>query len=265
MPIVFAAVVPHSPVLLPSIGKEHLKKLKKTLTALHRVEQELFDAKPDVLLIISPHGRVEKDHFTMEVRDRYPIDLKEFGVLEMPLDFRADLRLVSALKEHLEDVGLPFMLRSEDALDYGTVIPLSHLTPRLASPVAILPILPSLLPLKTHYEFGKAIQEVLMHTDRRVAVLASADLSHRLTRSSSAGYSPNGKKFDEKILAIIKEKKPSAFVTFELPLAEKAAQCGLSTLTMFSGILDGMRAEPEVLSYEYPFGIGCLTVRYALT
>jgi len=29
MPLVFSAIVPHTPVLLPSVGKEHLKKLKK--------------------------------------------------------------------------------------------------------------------------------------------------------------------------------------------------------------------------------------------
>lgn len=261
MSIVFAAIVPHSPVLLPSIGKEHLKKLRKTVTALRRLEQELYAAHPETILIVSPHGAVAADHFTLDFNERYACDLKEFGVMDCGLEFRADMRLASALKEQLEDRGVPLMLRSSRGLDYGSVVPLSYLTPHLPS-VAVLPVSPAQLPAKAQFEFGQAIQEVLLHTNRRVAVVASADLSHRLTRSAPAGYSPFGKKFDEKILDIIREKKSSALLSFEAELAEKAAQCGLPVLTILSGILDKIDAKPETLSYESPFGIGCATVHY---
>ncbi len=264
MALVFAAIVPHSPILLPSVGKEHLKKLKKTINALRRLELELIASKPDTILVLSPHGRIEKDHFTMEVRDRYIPDLKEFGVLEVPMEFRSDLRLASAIKEHLEDCGIPFMLRSDAQLDYGVVTPLAYLAAKL-DPVTILPISPSFLSLKSHFELGQELQETLMGSERRVAIVCSVDLSHRLTRSSPAGYSPYGKKFDEKILAILQEKKTSAFITFEPQLAEKAAQCALPSLAILTGILDGIEAVPEILSYEYPFGIGSLTTRYSLS
>lgn len=262
MPIVFAGVVPHSPVLIPSVGKEHLKKLKKTVASLRRLEQELYATHPDTLLVISPHGPVEGEHFTLDLNERYACDLKDFGVFDVEVACRADMRLASGLKEHLEDRGIPFMLRSEAALDYGVVVPLTYLASRLPK-YSVMPVYPSLLPAKSHFEFGQAIQEVLMHSSRRVAVIASADLSHRLTRSAPAGYSPYGKKFDEKILTIMKERRHAALLTFEPELASKAAQCGLPALTILAGILDGIDARPEVLSYESPFGIGLLTVHYA--
>ena len=261
MSIVFAAIVPHSPVLVPSIGKEHLKKLRKTVTSLKRLEQELYATHPDTLLVLSPHGAVEAGHFTLDFNERYRCDLKDFGIMDMDLGFRADMPLASALKEHLEDRGLPLMLHSSSGLDYGTIVPLLYLAPHLTAS-AVLPLSPARLPLKTHFEFGQAVQETLMHTNRRVAVIASADLSHRLSRSAPAGYSPYGKKFDEKILTIIRERKTSALQTFEPELAEKAAQCGLGVLTMFAGILDRIEATPELLSYESPFGIGCAAVHY---
>lgn len=262
MPLVFAAVVPHSPVLLPAIGKDHLKKLKKTVAALKRLEQDLYGAHPDTLLVISPHGPVEADHFTIDLNETYVSDLKEFGVFDGGLSCRGDMRLISALREHLEDRGIPFMLRSEGGLDYGAAVPLTYLTAHLRKP-AVLPVSPSLLPAKSHFEFGRAIQDVLMHSERRVAVIASADLSHRLTRSAPAGYSPYGRKFDEKIMTLLRERKSSAFLSFEPELAAKAAQCGLPPLTILSGILDGIDVAPEILSYESPFGIGLLTAHYA--
>lgn len=262
MPLVFAAVAPHSPVLIPSIGKEHLKKLKKTVAALKRLEQDLYATHPDTIMIISPHGPVETEHFTLDLNETYACDLKDFGVFDVSVTCRADMRLASALKEHLEDHGVPFMMRSEPGLDYGVVVPLTYLTGHLKK-FSVLPISPSLLPAKSHFEFGQAIREAISHSDRRVAVIASADLSHRLTRSAPAGYSPYGKKFDEKIVTLLKEKKHPALLTFEPELAAKAAQCGLPPLTILAGILDGIDATPEVLSYENPFGIGLLTVHYA--
>lgn len=262
MPIVFAGVVPHSPVLIPSIGKEHLKKLKKTVASMRRLEQELYGTHPDTLLVISPHGPVEADHFTLDLNEKYACDLKDFGVFDVKVTCRADMRLISGLKEHLEDKGIPFMLRSEAALDYGVVVPLTYLAAHMPK-YSVLPIYPSLLSAKSHFEFGQAIQDVLMHSERRVAVIASADLSHRLTRSAPAGYSPYGKKFDEKILALLKERKHGAMITFEPELAAKAAQCGLPPLTILSGILDGIEVTPEILSYESPFGIGHVTAHYA--
>lgn len=262
MPLVFAAVTPHSPVLIPSVGKEHLKKLKKTVAALKRLEQDLYASHPDTLLVISPHGPVEAEHFTLDLNEKYLCDLKDFGVFDVGVNCRADMRLTSALKEQLEDRGIPFMLRSEPGLDYGVVVPLTYLAGHLKK-YSVLPIYPSLLPAKTHFEFGQAIRETISHSDRRVAVIASADLSHRLTRSAPAGYSPYGKKFDEKILTLIKEKRHSALLTFEPELAAKAAQCGLPALTILSGILDGIDVSSEILSYESPFGIGLLTAHYA--
>lgn len=262
MPLVFAAVVPHSPVLVPQVGKEHLKKLRKTVTALKRLEQDLYATHPDAIIIVSPHGPVEADHFTLELKERHVCDLKEFGVFDLPIECRSDLRLASALKEHLEDAGVPLMLRTEPSLDYGVVVPLLYLTPHLKS-VGLLPISPSLLPLKAHFELGQGIQDVIAHSDRRVAVVASADLSHRLTRSAPGGYSPYGKKFDQKVLDIVRERKSAALINFEQELADKAGQCGLSSLTVLAGVLDKIDATPEILSYESPFGIGCLTVHYA--
>lgn len=261
MPIVFSAIVPHSPVLVPSIGKEHLKKLKKTTAALKRIEQELYASHPDVVMVISPHGPVEADHFTLDLSETYACDLKEFGVFDVEIACRADLPLISGLKERLEDEKIPFMLRTGRGLDYGVVVPLTCLTGHLKK-FNVLPIYPSLLSAKSHHEFGQAVQEVLMSSNKRVAVVASADLSHRLTRGAPAGYSPHGKKFDEKILTLLREKKHSALITFEPELAAKAAQCGLPVLTIMAGILDGIEATPEILSYESPFGIGLMTAHY---
>jgi AmmeMemoRadiSam system protein B len=153
------------------------------------------------------------------------------------------------------------MIRTEETLDYGVVVPLALLAPKLKRR-SVVPVYPSLLPAKAHFDCGKAIQEVIVASDRRVAVIASADLSHRLTRNAPGGYSPSGKKFDEKVIQLVGSKNTSGLVNLDPALAQKAGECGWSSLVMLSGILDRMELRPEILCYEAPFGIGCLTAQY---
>lgn len=261
MSLVFAAIAPHSPVLLPSVGREHVERLKKTVKSLERLEQELYAAAPQTILILSPHGPVAAEHFTIDVNERYVCSLKEFGVMESPLRCGADMKLVNDLREHLEDRKIPVMLRSEESLDYGVIIPLTYLTAHL-NKVSIIPLYPSLLDAKTHFEFGRAIQEVVMSTNRRVAVVASADLSHRLSESAPGGFSPAAKVFDDKVIQLIVGKNGTGLINFDAETAREAGECGLATLIAFAGILDRVEAEPEILSYEGPFGIGHLVAHY---
>lgn len=264
MSLVFAAVAPHSPILIPSIGREHLDRLKATTQALASLEQELYARHPDAIIVISPHGPASAEHFTIDFNEKYACSLKEFGVFDSQLECGAHMRLANDLREHLEDKGLPIMLRSEETLDYGTVVPLTYLASHLKKP-RILPVYPSLLPLEKHYEFGRAIHDVVMNTTLRVAVIASADLSHRLTEDAPAGFSPRAKEFDETVMRLISQGDAAGMKAFDPELAREAGECSLSTLATFAGVVDGIGAEAEILSYEGPFGIGYLVLHYKLS
>lgn len=262
--LTFAAIVPHSPILLPSVGKEHLARLKKTTDALAALEAAFLASKPEAIIVISPHGPVSQDHFTLDFNDRYACNLREFGVLDRTLPCHADTALASALKEHAEDAGVPLQLRTEEGLDYGVIVPLSYLTPKLGS-FAVLPIYPSHLPLKDHYAFGQAIQEAVTRSNTRVAVLASAELSHRLTETAPGGYDPEAKRFDEKIVQLLGAKNASGLLNLDEAVVKSAGECGLTTLVTYLGVLDKIETRPEILSYEAPFGVGTLVTRHHLS
>jgi len=56
MPIVFACLSPHPPIILPSVGsKEDREKVKNTISALETLAEKLRNSEPDVILISSPH------------------------------------------------------------------------------------------------------------------------------------------------------------------------------------------------------------------
>ena len=56
MAIVFAAISPHPPIILPSVGSEEdRKQVKKTIESLSSLREKFKKAKPDSVIISSPH------------------------------------------------------------------------------------------------------------------------------------------------------------------------------------------------------------------
>lgn len=56
MQIVFAAISPHAPILLPDVGsKEDHNQVKKTIKNLNFLGEKLKKAQPDLIIISSPH------------------------------------------------------------------------------------------------------------------------------------------------------------------------------------------------------------------
>src|SRR3989344_8584763 len=98
MSLVFAALTPHPPLLIPSIGKEMEKKVEKTKNALLKLEEELYLAKPEVIIIISPHGALLRDAFTINYCADYETDLREFGDLATKLKFKGETTLPAKIR-----------------------------------------------------------------------------------------------------------------------------------------------------------------------
>lgn len=262
--LVFSAIVPHSPLLLPSIGKKNREKLKKTLAAYQKLEEDLYIAKPETVIIFSPHGTSLPEAFSINLAQNYETNLAEFGDFGTKLKFPADTMLAERLKRYIHDeLDMPLTLTTDQFLDYGSAVPAALLTSHLSN-VSLLPIYDSGLPLEAHFDFGHAVQEEILKNTKRVAVIASADLSHRLTDKAPGGYSPEGKKFDEAVVSCLNEGGDlKEILALEKKIAEAKA-CGLKTITMLLGVLDKVNCSPELLSYEGPFGVGYMAVKFKL-
>ena len=103
---------------------------------------------------------------------------------------------------------------------------------------------------KTHYEYGMAIQDVILASGKRVVFIASGDLSHRLKKDGPYGLAPRAQTFDKEIVSALAAGDFSGFSTFSDDLLDEVAECGLRSLNILGGVLDGADYEPELLSYE---------------
>ena len=261
--LVFASVVPHPPLLIPAIGKEAVKKVEKTKLALEKLEEELYLSKPDTILIIGPHGCYFEGAFCLNISANYTTDLREFGDLTTKQQFKGELNLASKIKMAAESQHLPISLVTDPIIDHSVSVPLYYLTKHLPN-VAILPINYSGLDRKTHLDFGYLIKEQVMNTNRRIAVIASGDLSHALTSDAPAGFSAAGAEFDAKIQELLANHNAAGLLRLDPILVENAAECGYRSLLILFGILRDVNYDFKFLSYEAPFGVGYLTANFSL-
>lgn len=257
MSLVFAAITPHPPVLLPAIGKEHVAELEKTRLAMDRLEQDLYSAKPDLIFIISPHGELNSSAFTINLCQEFTVNFEIFGDFSTKLKFPGDLVTFTSAKETVSAKS-PINIISQPELDHGCGVPLYFLARHLPQ-TPIVPIYFSMLDSQAHFEFGKALKDLILNSDKRIAVIASGDLSHCLSDNSPAKCHPDGKVFDEKIISLIISCDLMSLVNLDHQLVENSAECGLRSILILAGIINDISCKPEVLSYEAPFGIGYMT------
>ncbi|KPJ85635.1 hypothetical protein AMJ57_02380 [Parcubacteria bacterium SG8_24] len=256
--LVFSCISAHTPVLMPTIGKEEgLKLVGKTKTALEQLEQELYLAQPETLIVITPHGESLPDAVSINLNSKYTTNFEEFGDLTTKLEWKPDMRFIDQLQRQLKSKYLPYVVTTSESLDYGTSVPLFYLTQHLPN-MRLVPIITSQLDMKAHFEIGREIKHEAINSDRRIAVIASADLSHRVGENSQAGFSPKGVAFDEKIQELLKENNLVGILDIDDAWIEEAQACGAKVLATAFGIMDEMKYETQVISYERPLGVGYL-------
>jgi len=265
MPLSIAALLPHSPLLIPAIGRANYDFLKKTADAYARIGAELQASGAEAIIIISPHAAVTADSFVLNVAPEMEISLKDFGFIPPRLVRNGDAILADRIQDSLRP-DFPLQLVSESLLDSGSAIPLYLLREAVPAAKAIIISPAASLTLADQFRFGAKLGAVAAASDKKIAIIASGDLSHRLQKKSPGGYSPKGAKFDNKLIELLSAPKAAAanIMNLDPKFIADAGECGLKPLLLLLGALDEQNWRPEILAYQTDFGIGYLSVNFAL-
>lgn len=262
--LVGCALMPHPPIMIPEVGRDELVKIKETVSAAEKVAQMVKDNNPQTIVLITPHGPVFEDAASITVHPRLRGTLAAFGVPDVALGFETDGLLVRHILKKADRLGIHLVELTDDLakthrfslqLDHGAMVPLYYLN-QAGFKGQLVHISIGMLPYEEMYTFGKAVQSAISTVDKRVAVIASGDLSHRLTPEAPAGYDPLGAEFDRQVLEAIKAVDVKALLNMDRELIERAGECGLRPIFFLMGVLGGLDAAAKVLSYEGPFGVG---------
>lgn len=257
MSLIFSAITPHPPTIIPEIGGNNLAKAEKTISALKELAGDLYVSQPEVIFIISPHSIINPQAYCLNLANEYLTNLQEFGYTQQEQKYKCEMELLSSVKEAADKVNIPVNIISQPILDHGVSVPLYYLCQHLKN-IKIIPISFSSLNYEAHYKFGQLLRKIILGSNKRIAVIASGNLSHRLTQDASAGFAQEGKTFDSILINFLEQKKAKEILNINSQLIEKAGECGLRSIIILLGILNGSNYKFKKLSYEGPFGVGYL-------
>lgn len=260
MALVFAAIVPHSPILIPSIGKANTAALAKTIEAIQTVSKAFVAARPETVIILTNHP-INPDNtaksLTFNIHSQYAVNFEEFGEYGLRFNVAGDIAMAHHLKRRFDTLRSQYLiaLASQEKLDGSASVSLFHLIKNQPH-IKLVPINDTIEDFKPEFIIGERLRRPIYQEKTRVAIIASLNLSHRLSELSPAGYSAKAKIFDERVLEAISRKHPLNLVRFKKETLAEVKECALRPLLLLFGIMKNTHYSPQLLSYESPFGIG---------
>lgn len=250
-------MVPHPPLIIPEIGKGEEKKIQDTIDAYHEVGRRIGALRPDTIVLISPHQIMYADYFHISPGKSGKGDFGQFRAGQVEMKVTYDMEFAENLGKLAEAGEMPAGTLGERdrRLDHGTMVPLYFVNPYWTG-YKLVRVGLSGLALTMHYELGQRIKETAEVLGRNTVVIASGDLSHRLSAAGPYGYKEEGPEYDRRIMDVMGSGDFGKLLEFPEDFCEKAGECGHRSFTMMAGALDRTGVGAERLSYEGPFGVG---------
>jgi aromatic ring-opening dioxygenase LigB subunit len=196
-----------------------------------------------------------------------PILLPSVGSREDRERVKKTIEKLEFLGKELKKINPDTIIISSPHLDWGFNVPLHFLASDFKGKIKTF--LTDLESPAFWFEKGQKLlsySRELADDTKKCALIASGDLSHCLKKNGPYGFHSDGPKFDKALIDFLKKKDIENF----LKLGEMypgAGECGLRSFSFVLGILEasGFNWQPEILSYESPFGVGYLVANFKLS
>lgn len=266
MSILGAVIVPHPPLIIPTVGRGREQEVQSTIDAYRTVAKQVAAWEPEVLIITSPHQVMYADYFHIAPGQGAIGDMSAFGAGQTKLGVEYDAQLRDELIRRAESAGLRAGTLGErnPSLDHGTFLPLYFLQESGVDCPILRIGLSGFSPID-HYRLGQCIAQAVETLRRRAVFIASGDLSHKLREDGPYGFAPEGPEFDWQITDAMAAGDFLQFLTMDPALCDRAAECGLRSFQIMAGALDGLAVESKLLSYEGVTGVGYGVATFAVT
>jgi AmmeMemoRadiSam system protein A len=252
-----AVLMCHAPIVIPKIAGGRARECARTTAAMAATAARLLAHAPDVLVIISPHTPRDPLRFGIAHDEQLSGDFAKFGVPELALQLPGAPEAAAMLAQVAQESGLACSRVSGRRLDHGALVPLYFVREAGWNGPTLLLALPY-PDTGTETAMGRALAEAATRLGQRWCVLASGDMSHRLTPDAPAGYHPSARQFDASFRDLLESGELERAADIDPALREIAAEDVVDSCTVAASAVNFDATGHRILSYEGPFGVGYL-------
>jgi AmmeMemoRadiSam system protein A/AmmeMemoRadiSam system protein B len=258
--LVFAGIAPHPPIMVPEVGRDACVEVQNSIRAMAELTARVIAAGAETIILISPHAPLEPSSFVAYDGPQLYGDFANFRAPTATVHAELDEELLNEITAAAKEQNLETVRIKGYDLDHGTAVPLYFLQ-RNGWNGKLIALGYSFLSSEDHQRFGNCVRAAIEKLGRRVAFIASGDLSHRLQPGAPAGYNPDAHLFDEAVVDAIRSCATSRIVNIDQEQRRNAGECGYRSMLVAFGVVEGRPASCEVISYEAPFGVGYLVAQ----
>jgi AmmeMemoRadiSam system protein A len=247
--------MPHAPILVPEVGGERGGAAQASCQAMREAAACVMSFRPETLVLISPHSPRQPRAFGVWAGERLQGSFAQFKASRAQVSLPNDTQLAHAIVTEARNRNLATWMIHDRTLDHGALVPLWFLAEAgWAGPTIVLSL---------NYpeggglgELGEAIAAAARVSHRRMAIVASGDMSHRLTPGAPCGFHPQAHQFDESFIHLIRDGDYHEIRNIDPELRELAAEDAVDSTLVAAGAVDWKSTGHKVLNYEGPFGVG---------
>jgi len=257
-------LMPHPPLIIPSVGKGQEREIQNTIDACNQVGEEISKLEPETMVIITPHGTMFSDALAISNEEHIKGDFSQFREFDTYIEGRIDKEFNEVLINTCNGQNIPVAgidsnilkkFNRKYELDHGAMIPMYFIN-KYYKKYKIVHVTYAALSDIELYKFGMAIRKSAKNLNKKIVLIASGDLSHRLSKDGPYEYSSEGSKFDELLLDNLQKGDVLSIFNMDKYMVECAGECGLRSVFIMLGAMEGEKVRGKLLSYEGPFGVG---------
>lgn len=250
-------MVCHPPLILPNIGRGEEKKIAEITKAYQEAADEIRKMDPDTIVIVSPHAPSYLDYIQLTAPATSKGSMAQFRDPYDTFVIHNDLELVDEMEKLAKAEGFPMgtLGQQNGDLDHGTMVPLYFISDLLDKKKVIRMGIGGLSNLD-HYHAGQILAKAANNLGRKIAVIASGDLSHCQKADSSYGYKACGPAYDKEIMEIMGDGDFLKLVEMPEKVADEAMVCGHKPFCVMAGSFDGYKPDSKALAHSAEFGVG---------
>jgi len=272
----YACITPHGDEIILDLARRTTPRgFLTTREGMLRIAKEVNRAKPDTIVIATPHnlrlwrriGVVTSENSSGKLQG--PRGSKRSVHMKVRCDQEFARKLLErATKRELPAVGANYGSvdgpLSDLPMDWGTLVPLWFLArSRLNRPRVVIVTPSREIPLSQNYEFGQTIAELAESGSKKYVFVASADQAHAHKKSGPYGFSRAAAEYDRFVVDAIQKNRLRSIMDLSGRFVEAAKPDSLWQMTMLAGVLSKVRMKAEVFSYQVPtyYGMICAGFR----
>jgi AmmeMemoRadiSam system protein A/AmmeMemoRadiSam system protein B len=253
--VVCAVLMAHAPVIVPGISDTMRGTIANSCQAMRAAAQSVVAQQPEAVVLISPHSPRHARAFGLWTDDPAHGSFAQFRAPHIKVRLPLDRSLTEAIAAQAKLHSLDTWNIQGQSLDHGALVPLWFLVEAgWNGPTVILSLNdPRAGELG---RLGQAIAAAARALPRRIAIVASGDMSHRLTHDAPCGFDPEAHRFDEAFIRLIREGDYRKIEAMPQDLRDLAAEDAVDSTLIAAAACDWQSAGHQLLHYEGPLGVG---------